>query len=83
MMWRRAGLQQSDFQLAFVQALVNVGLHLHKPQFAPHAQPHLPQGLQRSGDGADASGLEVVRRNGLHSPSSNFTDHAINRATKR
>ena len=42
------GLQQGDFQLAIAQALVSVGLHLHKPQFAPHAQPHLPLSLQRS-----------------------------------
>lgn len=43
-----AGLQQGDFQIAIKQALVSVGLHLHKPPFAPHAQPHVPLGLQRS-----------------------------------
>ena len=43
-----AGFLQSNFQLALPQALVSVGFHHHKPQFAPHAQSHLPIVLQRS-----------------------------------
>ena len=42
-----AGFLQSNFQLALPQALVSVGFHHHKPQFAPHAQSHLPFMLQR------------------------------------
>ena len=42
-----AGFLQSNFQLALPQALVSVGFHHHKPQFAPHAQSHLPFVLQR------------------------------------
>jgi hypothetical protein len=43
-----AGFLQSNFQLALPQALIGVSFYHHKPQFAPHAQSHLPFVLQRS-----------------------------------
>jgi hypothetical protein len=42
-----AGFLQSNFQLALPQPLIRVGFHHHKPQFASHAQSHLPFVLQR------------------------------------
>ena len=41
------GFLQSNFQLALPQPLIRVGFHRHKPQFASHAQSHLPFVLQR------------------------------------
>jgi hypothetical protein len=74
-----AGFLQSNCQLALPQALIGVGFHHHKPQFASHAQAHLPFVLQRSLDGADATDLEVVRRDGLHRTNDHSTHHTVNR----
>ena len=50
-----AGFLQSNFQLALPQPLIRVGFHHQKPQFASHAQFHLPFVLQRPLDGADTT----------------------------